>query len=99
MIRLGTLNSDSKSIHEQFKHVSEIIKRVPLGRENRESVLGMMKPGEGNPVLDGYDCIVWTKDALAALAEEGLVDLGGRNSGMCGASFSRRSASTKSTYH
>lgn len=100
MIRLGTLSSCNKSIQEQFEHVSAIIARVPLGRENRETVLGKMKPGEGNPVLDGYDCIVWTKDALAALAEERLVDLGGRNSGMCySACFSRCDASVKSTSH
>jgi hypothetical protein len=82
LIRLGTLDTGSKSIEEQFQRVSKILAEVPLGRANRESVLGKMKEGEGNPVLDGYDCIVWSKDALTALTNEGLIDLGGKHAGM-----------------
>jgi hypothetical protein len=85
MIRLGTLDpsSSGRSIQEQFNRVSEILATVPLGRQAREAVLGKLGEGEGNPVLDGYDCIVWSKDAMTALAKDGLIDLGARSSGGC----------------
>lgn len=31
----------------------------------------------GNPALLGYSCIVWSIDAVAGLANEGLVELNG----------------------
>lgn len=32
--------------------------------------------------MGGYDCVIWTADALARLTEAGLVDSGGKSSGM-----------------
>lgn len=55
--------------------IREILKGVPVGRENREVVLGKLREGEGNEVLEGYDCVVWTVDALRVLDERGIVRL------------------------
>jgi hypothetical protein len=55
-----------------------VLDSVPLGKENRERELG---PKRGNPALGGYDCVVWTVDALAALDKAGLIDLGGKTAG------------------
>ncbi|KAG4444502.1 hypothetical protein IFR05_000093 [Cadophora sp. M221] len=48
---------------------------VPVGRENREAALGKLKEGEGNEALEGYDCVVWTVDALRVLDGRGIVRL------------------------
>jgi hypothetical protein len=55
-----------------------VLNSVPLGKENRERELG---PKQGNPALGGYDCVVWTVDALAALDRAGLINLGGKTAG------------------
>ncbi|KAH9224569.1 hypothetical protein DL95DRAFT_399898 [Leptodontidium sp. 2 PMI_412] len=66
---------------DPYKHgevldgIREILKGVPVGRENREVVLGKLREGEGNEVLEGYDCVVWTVDALRVLDERGIVRL------------------------
>lgn len=37
------------------KKVGEVLDSVPLGRVARTKQLG---PCDGNPVLDGYDCVI-----------------------------------------
>jgi hypothetical protein len=59
VFRLGALDTSVRSIDEQVARVSEVLGEVPLGRQDREQRLGPLKEGEGNPVLAGYDCIVW----------------------------------------
>ncbi|KAH7336309.1 hypothetical protein BKA65DRAFT_31641 [Rhexocercosporidium sp. MPI-PUGE-AT-0058] len=61
---------------EVLDAIRDALRDVPVGRENRERVLGRLGVGEGNVVLDGYDCVVWTVDALRELNERGLVRLG-----------------------
>lgn len=88
MIRLGSLVSPTpstsieseelesgRSIAEQFKNVQDILARVPLGRPNREKELGPLPKGEGHPLMEDYDCIVWCKDAMALLRREKVLDL------------------------
>jgi hypothetical protein len=65
-----------------------VLDSVPLGKENRERELG---PKHGNPALGGYDCVVWTVDALAALDKAGLIDLGGKTAGKLTSLFFFRS--------
>lgn len=81
LFRLGTIDSGVIPVEEQLARVSEVLGRIPLGRKEREAEIGPLKLGEGNPVLAGYDCIIWTKDAMTVLAKEGLVDLHGLSSG------------------
>ncbi|KAE9367233.1 hypothetical protein N431DRAFT_472237 [Stipitochalara longipes BDJ] len=76
LYRLGTLDPSLAPIADQFSRIREILASVPLGKEARERELG---PKKGNEVLGGYDCIIWTTDAVAALAREGVVDFGGRS--------------------
>jgi hypothetical protein len=80
LYRLGTLDPTLAPIADQFSRIREILAAVPLGKEARERELG---PKKGNEVLGGYDCVIWTGDAVAALAREGVVDFGGRTVGMC----------------
>lgn len=47
-----------------------------MGSEFREN-----QGRKGNPALGGYDCVIWTADAIKALAREGFVDLRGRSVG------------------
>ncbi|KAL2074079.1 hypothetical protein VTL71DRAFT_7857 [Oculimacula yallundae] len=77
LYRLGTLDPNSKlgSIEDQCNHIRCVLDTVPLGRQKRESQLGPLAEGEGNPVLDGYDCIIWTIDAMNALARAGIISL------------------------
>ncbi|KAE8445997.1 hypothetical protein EG329_012636 [Mollisiaceae sp. DMI_Dod_QoI] len=79
LYRIGTLDSTHSSVEEKFQAIRRVLENVPLGRANRERKVGPLKEGEGNQVLDGYDCVIWTRDALAALAEAGLVDLNGNS--------------------
>jgi hypothetical protein len=60
------------------EQVHKVLDSVPLGKENRERELG---PKKGNPALGGYDCVVWTVDAMAALEKAGLIDLGDKTAG------------------
>jgi hypothetical protein len=78
LYRIGTLDSTKSSIDTQFQCIRRVLDAVPLGRENRERKIGPLEEGEGNQVLDGYDCVIWTKDALSALADAGLIDLHGQ---------------------
>jgi hypothetical protein len=50
-----------------------------MGRQAREDRYGEVRAG--NPVLDGYDCVIWTGDAMRALIKEGLIDLQGQDVG------------------
>ncbi|KUJ09684.1 uncharacterized protein LY89DRAFT_675850 [Mollisia scopiformis] len=75
LYRIGTLDSTTTSIDAQFQAIRHVLETVPLGRENREQKVGPLKEGEGNSVLDGYDCVIWTRDAVAALAAAGLIVL------------------------
>jgi hypothetical protein len=78
LYRLGTLDPSIAPISAQFSRIREILEAVPLGKEARERELG---PKKGNEVLGGYDCVIWTSDAVAALVREGVVDFGGRSVG------------------
>lgn len=69
-----------KCLEETYQRMQMVFESVPMGRTAREGVYGTC-PG-GNPVLGGYDCVIWTCDALRALIGEGLIDLGGRGVGM-----------------
>ncbi|PMD17110.1 hypothetical protein NA56DRAFT_579241, partial [Hyaloscypha hepaticicola] len=76
LYRLGTLDPSIAPISAQFSRIREILEAVPLGKEARERELG---PKKGNEVLGGYDCVIWTSDAVAALVREGVIDFGGRS--------------------
>lgn len=47
-----------------------MLDEVPLGLAEGEEK-------RGNPELGGYDCVIWTRDALRKLVEEGVVVLRG----------------------
>jgi hypothetical protein len=76
LYRVATFPQDE--MNEICERVHMVLDSVPLGKENRERELG---PKQGNPALGGYDCVVWTVDALAALDKAGLIDLGGKTAG------------------
>jgi len=80
LYRLGTLAETNKSMDEQFSRITTILESIPLGKENRERELGPLKKGQGNAVLHGYDCVIWTSDAVKRLVEEGVLDFDGRDS-------------------
>lgn len=65
-------DSSSYSVDDQYAAVRAILETIPLGRDNREAQLGALAPEQGNPVLAGYDCIIWVVDALQTLAEAGI---------------------------
>lgn len=77
LFRIGTLdpNSELGSIEEQCNQIRSVLDAVPLGRKQRESQLGPLAEGEGNPVLDGYDCVIWTIDAMNALARANIISM------------------------
>ena len=62
--------------------IRNALKEVPIGKENRERVLGGLKEGEGNPDLEGYDCVIWTIDAMRKLDERGIIHLDKDPAGM-----------------
>ncbi|TVY25653.1 hypothetical protein LHYA1_G004638 [Lachnellula hyalina] len=64
-------------LEQDFNKISSVLEQIPLGKEKREKGLG--KKTQGNPKLGGYDCVIWTGDALRALSDEGLIDLGGKD--------------------
>ncbi len=68
-------------LEEQFIRIREVLDKVPLGRANREAQLGTLRDDEGNKALDGYDCVIWTIDAISALAAAKIIDLGCKNAG------------------
>jgi len=76
LYRIGTLDPSLAPIEEQFDKIREVLEKVPLGKEAREKELG---PKKGNAVLGGYDCVIWTCDAVNALVKAGMVDFGGRS--------------------
>lgn len=80
LYHLGTLSETDDLMSEQFDRITTILKMVPLGRENRERELGPLGC-RGNVVLQGYDCVIWTSDAVKMLVQEGVLDFSGRDSG------------------
>ncbi|KAK6582856.1 hypothetical protein PZA11_005264 [Diplocarpon coronariae] len=73
LYRISTLDPNRGSIESQCDLIRNVLSRVPLGRQNRERILGPLAGGEGNPALENYDCIIWTTDAMTALADAGIV--------------------------
>ncbi|KAK0109713.1 hypothetical protein ONS95_002393 [Cadophora gregata] len=71
--QIGKINPSSHD--EDLNKIREALKEVPVGRENRERTLGKLSQGEGNPDLEGFDCVVWTVDALRKLQERGIIIL------------------------
>jgi hypothetical protein len=59
--------------------MQRVVQDVPMGRQAREDRYGEVRAG--NPVLDGYDCVIWTGDAMRALIKEGLINLQGQDVG------------------
>lgn len=66
-------------LEHDFNKINHVLEQVPLGKEKREKGLG--KKTQGNPKLGGYNCVIWTGDALRALSNAGLIDLGGKDAG------------------
>lgn len=66
---------DPCSHGEELDKIRESLKEVPIGKEDRERLLGQLSKGEGNPNLEGYDCVIWTVDALRKLREKGIIYL------------------------
>jgi hypothetical protein len=81
LYRLGTLSETNESMAHQFQRIKTILESIPLGRENRERELGPLKEGQGNVVLNGYDCVIWTSDAVKRLVKEGVLDFEKTDSG------------------
>ncbi|PBP24995.1 hypothetical protein BUE80_DR004134 [Diplocarpon rosae] len=73
LYRIATLDPSRGSVESQCDLIRNVLNRVPLGREKRERILGPLAEGEGNPVLENYDCIIWTVDAMTALADAGII--------------------------
>lgn len=67
---------DPHSHDNVLDRIREALREVPLGKGSREATLGRLKIDEGNPDLEGYDCVIWTVDALAKLDELGIFLLG-----------------------
>ncbi|RDL38782.1 uncharacterized protein BP5553_03122 [Venustampulla echinocandica] len=75
LYRIHTFDdSTASNVDKQFCDIEQVLERVPMGSEVREN-----KGKKGNPALGGYDCVIWTGDAIRALAREGFVDLRGRS--------------------
>jgi hypothetical protein len=81
LYRIGTLDTTHRTIDDQIQSIRDVLEAVPLGRSNREQILGPLKENEGNKVLGGYDCVIWTRDAVAALADAGLITLCDKSAG------------------
>lgn len=81
LYRIGTLDTTHHTIDDQIQSIRDVLESVPLGRSNREQTLGPLKENEGNKVLGGYDCVIWTRDAVAALADAGLINSSGKCAG------------------
>ncbi|CAL3972046.1 unnamed protein product [Diplocarpon coronariae] len=58
LYRISTLDPNRGSIESQCDLIRNVLSRVPLGRQNRERILGPLAGGEGNPALENYDCII-----------------------------------------
>lgn len=72
---------DPCSHAEELEKIRRALKEVPIGKENRERILGKFVEGEGNPNLEGYNCVIWTIDAMRKLDERGIIHLGGNPAG------------------
>ncbi len=64
-----------------LSRMRQALNEVPLGKGNREAVSGRLKDGEGNPDLEGYDCVVRTVDALANLGDLDIIQVDAEPSG------------------
>ncbi|CZT08188.1 hypothetical protein WAI453_002207 [Rhynchosporium graminicola] len=64
------------SLHDKvLDKIRKALTDVPIGKENREAKLGKLGKGEGNLDLDGYDCVIWTIDAMRKLSKEGIIKI------------------------
>ena len=77
---MATIDPSIHEIEQEFIKINNVLEQIPLGKEAREKELG--KTTRGNPNLGCYDCVIWTGDALRALSNEGLIDLGGKDAGL-----------------
>ncbi|KAF4630439.1 hypothetical protein G7Y89_g7702 [Cudoniella acicularis] len=78
LYRIQTIDGNTNNLSEQYLKFQEVLEKVPMGKAAREAESGQVSK-EGNPALGGYDCVIWTGDALTALSREGLIDLRGRS--------------------
>ncbi|CAG8953940.1 hypothetical protein HYFRA_00010901 [Hymenoscyphus fraxineus] len=67
--------NSTANLVDLFNRIQGVLESVPMGRAERKLAYGYSP--KGNPVLGGYDCVIWTGDALRALGAEGLIDLRG----------------------
>lgn len=77
LYRLGSMPIQEPPLDPDtwFQKCEDILKSVnmdPTAKRDDDVVERL-----GNPVLGGYSCIVWSVDAVARLANEGLVELNG----------------------
>jgi len=72
---LGSSTTDPHCHAIWFNMCMNILKDIDMSAETDRSDDVVKRLG--NPVLGGYSCIVWSIDAIAALAEKGFVDLNG----------------------
>jgi hypothetical protein len=81
LYHLHTISAPSdEQLFNAYEKMQKVVQNVPMGRQAREEAYGEVRAG--NPVLDGYDCVIWTGDAMRALIKEGLIDLQGQDVGM-----------------
>ncbi|KAH6662322.1 hypothetical protein B0J14DRAFT_496064, partial [Halenospora varia] len=76
LFRIQTITDVTTSLSERYLKIEKILSAIPLGTASAESTANGKK---GNPALGGYDCVLWTGDALRALSKEGLIDLQGQS--------------------
>jgi hypothetical protein len=65
LYRIQTFN-DQDMLHVA-QQVEDVLRSVPLGREERTRRIG---PCKGNPVLGGYDCVIvssWSSASISLL--------------------------------
>ncbi|EHK96056.1 hypothetical protein M7I_8277 [Glarea lozoyensis 74030] len=78
LYHLHTISAPSdEQLFNSYEKMQKVVQNVPMGRKAREDAYGETRAG--NPELDGYDCVIWTGDAMRALIKEGLIDLQGRD--------------------
>ncbi|KAH8650642.1 hypothetical protein BGZ60DRAFT_389022, partial [Tricladium varicosporioides] len=76
LFRIQTITDVTTSLSERYLKIEKVLSAIPLGTASAESIASGKK---GNPALGGYDCVLWTGDALRALSKEGLIDLQGQS--------------------